>query len=168
MGRGDSGSSQYGMTGSQQGMFGGQQSGMGGSYGSISQDSPYIRGGRTSGAFSGVGPKNYSRSKERVIEDVNQKLTDHHELDASEIEVTCENGEVILKGKVESRQAKRLAEDLAEQVSGVTDVRNELKVSSSNGTASAKAGQREQENGSKSKSDSSSSSAIESTTSKRS
>lgn len=108
-----------------------------------------------SGRFTGVGPKNYSRSKERVIEDVNQRLTDHSELDASEIEVDFENGEVILRGSVNSRQCKRHAEDIAEQVPGVRDVRNELKVSSGN-RDSMKSGSEDRESDSESKKKSSS------------
>ena len=49
-------------------------------------------------------------------------------IDAFEIEVRVENGEVTLTGTVEYRHAKRLAEDLAERSSGVTDVHNQLRV----------------------------------------
>ena len=49
-------------------------------------------------------------------------------IDAFEIEVRVENGEVTLTGTVEDRHAKRLAEDLAERFSGVTDVHNQLRV----------------------------------------
>ncbi len=91
----------------------------------------YNRDQSSGGQFRGVGPKNFSRSKERVIEDVNQKLTDDSRLDASDIEVDFENGEVVLRGQVRSRECKRCAEDLAEQVPGVRDVRNELRVGKS-------------------------------------
>lgn len=86
------------------------------------------------GEFTGVGPKNFSRSKERILEDVNQKLTDHPKLDATDIEVDFDNGEIVLRGQVKSRECKRCAEDVAEQVPGVRDVRNELRVGRS-GTA---------------------------------
>jgi hypothetical protein len=59
---------------------------------------------------------------------VNEELTRHPEIDASEIGVRVENGEVTLTGKVEDRHQKRLAEDLAERCSGVNDVHNQLKV----------------------------------------
>lgn len=39
-----------------------------------------------------------------------------------------EGGEVTLKGTVDSRTAKRRAEDIAESVSGVTNVENRLRV----------------------------------------
>jgi len=83
---------------------------------------------RQRGHFSGRGPKGYHRSDDRIREDVNEELTRHPDIDAFEIEVRVENGEVTLTGIVEDRHAKRLAEDLAERSSGVTDVHNQLRV----------------------------------------
>lgn len=80
------------------------------------------------GPHTGRGPKNYQRSNDRITEDVNERLTRHGELDASNIQVSADNGEVTLKGTVQSRRAKRMAEDAAESVSGVTDVHNRLTV----------------------------------------
>jgi hypothetical protein len=84
-------------------------------------------GGET-GGHRGRGPKNYSRSDERVREDVNDRLTDDSWLDASEMEVGVSSGEVTLSGTVDSREDKRRAEDLAEQVAGVRHVQNNLRV----------------------------------------
>jgi osmotically-inducible protein OsmY len=80
------------------------------------------------GPYTGKGPKNYRRSDQQIVEDANQALERHGEVDASEIEVTCNNGVVKLTGKVENRRAKREAEECVEQIYGVTDVMNELKV----------------------------------------
>ena len=77
----------------------------------------------------GKGPKNYKRSQERIKEDVNDKLSDHWMLDASNIEVDIKNSEVTLNGTVNNRNDKRRAEDIAESVSGVTHVQNNLRVS---------------------------------------
>jgi hypothetical protein len=44
------------------------------------------------------------------------------------MEVKVEGGRVTLNGVVEDRREKRLAEDLAEDVLGVDDVQNNLKV----------------------------------------
>jgi len=76
----------------------------------------------------GRGPKNYRRSDERIKEDVNDRLSDDYYLDASDVEVAVENSEVTLTGTVNSRNDKRRAEDLAESVSGVTNVENRLRV----------------------------------------
>jgi osmotically-inducible protein OsmY len=76
----------------------------------------------------GRGPKGYRRSDERIKEDVNDRLTDDYYLDASDVEVMVQNTEVTLTGTVRSRNDKRRAEDLAESVSGVTNVENRLRV----------------------------------------
>ena len=80
------------------------------------------------GRYYGRGPKGYKRADDRIREDVNEELTRHPDIDASEIEVQVQNGEVTLTGKAEDRHQKRLAEDIAERCSGVTDVHNQLKV----------------------------------------
>ena len=49
-------------------------------------------------------------------------------LDASEIQVEVIDGEVTLSGSVLSRDQKRRAEDVAEHISGVRDVTNQLRV----------------------------------------
>jgi osmotically-inducible protein OsmY len=90
------------------------------------------------GMFRGKGPKGYHRSDERIREDVNDRLSDDPFLDASEIEVQVNNGEVILTGTVDNRIDKRRAEDIAEDVSGVTNVQNQLRVKQ---TATATMGQ---------------------------
>jgi osmotically-inducible protein OsmY len=76
----------------------------------------------------GRGPKGYTRSDDRIREDVNDRLTDDPHVDASEIEVSVSNREVTLTGMVNSRFEKRHAEDLAESVSGVSHVQNNLRV----------------------------------------
>jgi len=76
----------------------------------------------------GRGPKGYRRSDERIKEDVNDRLSDDYYLDASEVEVVVSNTEVTLTGIVNSREEKRRAEDIADSVSGVTNVENRLRV----------------------------------------
>jgi len=81
-------------------------------------------------SHAGKGPKGYRRTDERIREDVSEALSQHHEIDASEIEVKVNGGEVILTGTVSERRFKRLAEDIAERCPGVYDVRNEIRVQS--------------------------------------
>jgi hypothetical protein len=78
--------------------------------------------------FTGRGPRGYKRSDERIREDINEALWRHPDVDASDVEIRVENAEVVLTGVVEDRRMKRLVEDVAEDVWGVNDVRNELKV----------------------------------------
>ncbi|HEY3799997.1 MAG TPA: BON domain-containing protein [Caulobacteraceae bacterium] len=82
----------------------------------------------------GRGPKGYQRSDARIHEDVNDRLTDDAWLDAREITADVQSGEVTLSGTVSDRHAKRRAEDIAESVSGVRHVQNNLRVSDHPGT----------------------------------
>jgi osmotically-inducible protein OsmY len=89
-----------------------------------SQHDRWSRGG----PHAGKGPKGYSRSDDRIREDVSEALSQHGDIDASEIEVDVQNGEVTLSGTVSSREAKRAAEETAEGGSGVKDVQNRIRV----------------------------------------
>jgi hypothetical protein len=80
----------------------------------------------------GRGPRDYTRSDARITEDLNERLTDDDDLDASNITVRVNDGVATLEGTVESRWLKHRAEDIADSCSGVKDVRNELRVSRGN------------------------------------
>ena len=92
--------------------------------------------GRATGWFVGRGPKGYQRSDARINEDVCDRLCDSGEIDATDIEVRVDNGEVTLSGSVSDRSQKRRAEDLIEQVSGVREVHNNLRVGYSDAASS--------------------------------
>jgi osmotically-inducible protein OsmY len=140
--------------GSESGMAqrdGTSSSGSGDSWGSRENSSS--RGTMQRGQHTGRGPKGYSRSDERIREDVSEALANDGELDASEIEVEIAGGEVTLTGTVDSRESKRRAEECAEGCSGVKDVQNRLRVESTasgssspsqyaNGGVAAKTGSR--------------------------
>jgi hypothetical protein len=81
--------------------------------------------------YEGRGPKGYRPSDERIKEDFNDRLSEGY-LDASEIEVNVSGGELVLTGTVNSRTDKRRAEAIAENVSGVTNVENRLRVRNRN------------------------------------
>jgi hypothetical protein len=81
--------------------------------------------------YSGRGPRSYSRPDDSICDEVCERLTYAGDVDATDIDVKVRNGEVILKGKVEDRRQRRQAEDIAHTVSGVRDVRNDLKARSS-------------------------------------
>jgi hypothetical protein len=88
----------------------------------------YWRQYEDAGSYAGRGPKDYRRSDERVREELCDRMTDDPMLDASEITVQVSEGVVTLNGTVTSREQKRRAEDVAERVSGVKDVTNQLRV----------------------------------------
>ncbi|MGQ4274723.1 BON domain-containing protein [Terrihabitans sp. B22-R8] len=89
---------------------------------------------REDARHQGVGPKGYRRSDERIREDISDRLTEDPYINASEIEVNVEGGEVTLTGHVDSRNARRRAEDIAERISAVTHVQNNLRVTSGSDT----------------------------------
>jgi osmotically-inducible protein OsmY len=77
--------------------------------------------------FRGFGPKGFTISDDQIREEVCEVLTRDSFIDASEIDVEVNNGCVILKGHVDSRQTKSLAELTTEGLNGVHDVVNLLK-----------------------------------------
>ena len=102
-------------------------------------DSPLIRGreimrSRASAPASnrpdyrGRGPRGYRRSDETIREDVSEALYRNSEVDASEIEVYVAEGRVTLKGTVKDRNQKKMAELAIENLAGVDDVFNELRL----------------------------------------
>ena len=80
------------------------------------------------GRHIGRGPRGYRRADARIHEEICELLTLDSHIDASEVEVSVENGEVLLSGTVERRRLKHLAEDIAYRGAGVLDVTNRLKV----------------------------------------
>jgi osmotically-inducible protein OsmY len=79
-------------------------------------------------SFRGRGPKNFQRSDERIREQIHDRLTDDHDVDASEIVIEVKGGEVTLTGTVEDRASKRRAGHLADTARGVVDVHNRLTI----------------------------------------
>ena len=112
--------------------YGRSRPGEGGQYGYGSRGG----GSRETGLYGssmqqqhrGRGPRGYQRSDERIREDVCDCLTEDPQIDASNLEVTVKNGEVTLSGSIDSRGDKRRAEELIEDLSGVKDVHNNLRV----------------------------------------
>jgi osmotically-inducible protein OsmY len=77
--------------------------------------------------LTGRGPKGYRRSDDRVREEVCERIA-RSDVNAENVEVQVENGEVTLSGEVENRRDKRRLEDLIEDVFGVDEVRNHLRL----------------------------------------
>jgi hypothetical protein len=89
---------------------------------------------RMKGGRRGRGPRAQvpvdpgASDDERIRAEVMQRLADDLYVDAGDIAVSVENGEVTLAGSVENRPEKRLAEDCADDVAGVRDVVNSLRI----------------------------------------
>ena len=83
---------------------------------------------RSAGTYRGIGPRGYRRSPERIYEDICDRLTENPFIDASDIEVSVSGAEVTLVGAVDSVIALRQAEEIADEVAGVSHVHNRLSV----------------------------------------
>jgi len=90
--------------------------------------------------YSGRGPKNYSRSDQRIKEDICDELESDPECNAEEIEIEVKDGNVTLSGTVPSRHMKHRAEDIADGTRGVKDIENRIRVTR-NETGGARSGQ---------------------------
>jgi hypothetical protein len=81
---------------------------------------------RARASYRGLGPRGYVRSDQRIYEDICDRLTENPFIDASDIEVTVRNRTVTLAGSVDSLLALHQAEEIAREVTGVANLRNEL------------------------------------------
>jgi osmotically-inducible protein OsmY len=86
------------------------------------------RGYGDESSHHGKGPKRYTRSDERIHEEICERLTRHPLIDASLMEVHVEKGEATLTGEVLDRRMKHMAEDVVDEVHGVKEIHNQLKV----------------------------------------
>ena len=77
---------------------------------------------------SGKGPIGYRRSDEKIYEDVCEALFENPSVDATDIDVSVSDGLVTLSGTVDTRYEKREAENSIENLSGVIDVHNDLRL----------------------------------------
>lgn len=80
------------------------------------------------GFHRGKGPRTFQRSDVKILDDVHDILLEDAYVDASEIEIDVQKGEVILTGYVEDRNMKRRVDDLIDGISGVKHFENRLRV----------------------------------------
>lgn len=80
------------------------------------------------GGAGGGGPRLRRKTDDSLAQEIHEILISDPELDSTDIEVVVEGGAVTLSGEVEHPDAKLLAEELTESVSGVRLVHNRLVV----------------------------------------
>jgi hypothetical protein len=83
---------------------------------------------KDSQSFRGRGPRGYQRTDERLHEVICERLTDDPHIDASEVAVKVERGEIILDGEVADRSVKRHVEDVVDEVSWGAPIYNRLRI----------------------------------------
>jgi hypothetical protein len=124
-----------------------QRFGQGGYYGPYGPEGRWGHEGRSSfearrgfeGRFGqqrmGRAPRSYQRSDERIKDDLCDAIL-RSWIDAENVEIQVKQGEITLGGTVEDRQQKRAIEDLAEQILGVKDVHNQIRIQHEERTSS--------------------------------
>jgi osmotically-inducible protein OsmY len=71
---------------------------------------------------------------ERIQGDVSDRLAAELKAQAAQIQVNVTHGEVTLAGTVDTSEARRRAENVAESIAGVVSVMNNLRVRQPGGT----------------------------------
>ncbi len=110
------------------GQFARSQYGLGRQYHSDQVDHSSPGYGSVLPNFSGIGPKGYIRSDEKIHDEVCEVLFRNPFVDASDIDVKVLNGIVTLSGTIANRSAKKEAERSTEDILGVIDVINDLRL----------------------------------------
>lgn len=82
----------------------------------------------TPGPLAGKDPKAFTRPDVAIQAQISDRLALSDQLNANDIDVKVENHKVTLDGTVDSEQQRRLAAEIANSVSGVETVQNNLAV----------------------------------------
>ena len=80
------------------------------------------------GSHRGKGPKGYKCADDWIRDDICERLSHHGLIDASLVDVEVKDGKVTLTGEVFDRRMKYMTEDVAEEVTGVKEIQNKLRV----------------------------------------
>jgi hypothetical protein len=78
--------------------------------------------------LGGQGAADTERSDREIREDARRALASERRVDTSHVEAVVQNGIVFLTGVVEDRRTKKRAEAIVEDISGVVDVQNQLRI----------------------------------------
>jgi osmotically-inducible protein OsmY len=73
------------------------------------------------------GPRGWVRSDERILDELCERIV-RAGIDASELVVEVERGDVSIEGELGTREERRWVVDLAERILGVTGVYADVRV----------------------------------------
>lgn len=76
------------------------------------------------------GPKNYTRSDERIREVICERLIQDLSIDVSDVSIEVQSGQVTLSGTVPDRHMKHAIEDVVDGCWGVDEIENDMRVQS--------------------------------------
>jgi osmotically-inducible protein OsmY len=74
------------------------------------------------------GPKGYTRSDERIKEDISERLWRAEYMDSSEVTIAVKDGAVTLSGTVPERWMRHEIENIADSCMGVQDIEDNIRV----------------------------------------
>src|SRR5207248_2333763 len=80
-----------------------------------------------------TGPKGYTRSDDRLKDEVVERLMSRLHIDLSEVSIDVKDGKVTLEGSVQARHLKHEIEDVVDDVFGVKDIDNRIRVGGQGG-----------------------------------
>lgn len=124
----DEGYGTAGGTPYQGGVFGSAMYGSGAEFYSVTgmYENPLLE--KKHGPHKGKGPKGYKRPDDRIHDEICERLTRHPAIDATLVDVQVERGNVTMSGEVSDRRMKYLCEDVVDEVTGVKEIHNSLRV----------------------------------------
>jgi osmotically-inducible protein OsmY len=79
-------------------------------------------------AWAGQKPAAASTEDDRIIDQVRMRLAGDADVKGGALDVAAKDGEVVIKGRVDTEKGKSKASKLAKKVKGVKSVDNELSV----------------------------------------
>lgn len=83
------------------------------------------------GPNAGRGPMGHRRPDPMILDDLGEALIASEDIDSSEVEIEVRDGVVLLTGTVRDRRDKWRIEDMAEQIRGVREVTNRIRLARS-------------------------------------
>jgi osmotically-inducible protein OsmY len=87
-----------------------------------------VAGALVQPSWAGQKPAAASTEDDRIIDQVRMRLAGDVDVKGGALDVSAKDGEVVIKGRVDTEKGKSKATKLAKKVKGVKSVDNELSV----------------------------------------
>ncbi|MBD64388.1 MAG: hypothetical protein CME62_04230 [Halobacteriovoraceae bacterium] len=94
----------------------------------VSFQSPHMSVEENQTDYTGIGPKGWKRPDGNIKEEACSILERDQYVNASDLDVNVDDGVITLSGTIKNRQMKRRAENILENISGIHDIQNSLKL----------------------------------------
>jgi len=99
-----------------------------------SEDTGYSTSDRNSGTWSTSTTMNVSESDNQLMNEIHRALNDDHSISGRgrSVKVLTQNGNVLLRGSVNTNEERREVEKCVQKVAGVRHIDNEIDVRNDN------------------------------------